>query len=240
MGTPTDILDFPSTHMMNTGSLFDDVRSIKWLLACESARQMRMHHVVRNDGSRFEVACAWPRDVDCTFRCTAAISTKTVTDPAIDADDAESESDDHREDSILAESDASDSDSATDVVLVDHDMEGVEEALRLVMAQVSEADRERLQLWEIRHLCTRHSCHSAPPTKKGQKGSPFDPSMFISDCLDQVRGHGDEYTGRIIPYEIAMVYLQVGVRNSRYCWRHHQDVHEFEVGACRNSDRPSP
>jgi hypothetical protein len=174
---------------LDQGSLFSDVSDLKWALACQSARQMRMHRVVRNDGNRFEAVCSWNtlkldddddhshgvgRD-QCSFRCTATLSTSVASeDPEADTDsDVERPTDSPGPDEFKATGESDDVEA--------------KEALQSVLSAVSKADRERLQFWEIRHVCARHSCSSAPPTKKGQKASPFDPSMFLSDCLDQVR-----------------------------------------------------
>ena len=78
--------------------------------------------------------------------------------------------------------------STTTVTLAAEDEETTEvrEALNGVLSNIAEADLEYLRLWKITAVHARHSCVSAPPTKPGQKATPFDPSMFIVDCLDQV------------------------------------------------------
>ena len=141
---------------------------------------MRMHHI-----TRIQAQCAWktanPAGA-CTFACTAVLSTDILRsagpcsrESPIDLD----LSDDDCESTTNTRADVTIEDPSGD----DTD---VRAALNGVLAIMADADLVHLKSWKIVSIESRHSCQAAPPAKAGQKSTPFDPSMFVPDCLDQV------------------------------------------------------
>ena len=82
----------------------------------------------------------------------------------------------------------------TEIVINDEENEGKpcsedgvdEDSVEVDLDVQAAADEEYSRMWKIHAICSSHSCEAAPEAQRKKKRSPFDCSMFIQDCINQV------------------------------------------------------